>query len=203
MSWPDHACVGHSHLGVVAVVVAVAIIVDGAIVAAAALSNHYNFWRFCSDLIEIVFYFWLDHSQVRNEPGTIWCQVADQDASLSASPGSPGAGHYCPSNHVKDTPTTDPCYFETFIKGTPRGSMGTTFKAEVHEPYKDYDIAMNLELAARIIAATTTTATDDTGMNLVARITVAGVCCCCFFAATTAASTANDIDVNSVTRTAP
>jgi len=75
-----------------------------------------------------------------NEPGTIWCQIADKDSSsLTTTPG----GLYCRDMDVTETSTHD-CYFETWIKGADRGGLSTVFRAEAHVPYQDYDIDLNL-----------------------------------------------------------
>lgn len=68
-----------------------------------------------------------------NEPGTIWCQIADKDSTSSPL--------YCRDLDVQTSVTTNPCYFETWIKG--QSAHSTVFKAEVHVPYTDYDIDMD------------------------------------------------------------
>jgi len=72
-----------------------------------------------------------------NEPGTIWCQIADRDTSAYG-------GTYCRDMDVTDAPSTDSCYFETWTKGVYRPGTGSTlFRADVHIPYQDYDIDLN------------------------------------------------------------
>jgi len=75
-----------------------------------------------------------------NEPGTIWCQIVDKDSSqVTTTPG----GHFCRDGDVSQD-TSNQCYFETFIKGVTRAGAGsTTFRADVHIPYQDYDIDLN------------------------------------------------------------
>jgi len=76
-----------------------------------------------------------------NEPGTIWCQIADKDSSSDTT--TPG-GYYCRDMDVTST-LSNPCYFETWIKGARPGvGTSTVFKADVHVPYQDYDIDLNL-----------------------------------------------------------
>jgi len=73
-----------------------------------------------------------------NEPGTIWCQIADKDSSAAAT------GTHCRGMDVTFAPSTDKCFFETWIKGVSRAGFGTTlFRADVHVPYQDYDINLN------------------------------------------------------------
>eukprot|EP00931_Biecheleriopsis_adriatica_P047271 TRINITY_DN27224_c0_g2_i1.p1 TRINITY_DN27224_c0_g2~~TRINITY_DN27224_c0_g2_i1.p1 ORF type:complete len:3147 (+),score=582.09 TRINITY_DN27224_c0_g2_i1:27-9467(+) len=67
-----------------------------------------------------------------DEPGTIWCQIAEQAAFGTT-------GTYCREQDVSNSPG-DPCHFETWTKGETRGLGSTTFMAEVHVPYQDYDI---------------------------------------------------------------
>jgi len=71
-----------------------------------------------------------------NEPGTIWCQIADRDST--------GGGTHCRDMDVTFAPTTDNCYFETWTKGVSRGLGNTLFRADVHIPYQDYDIDLNM-----------------------------------------------------------
>ncbi|CAJ1330037.1 unnamed protein product, partial [Effrenium voratum] len=69
-------------------------------------------------------------------PGTVWCQVADQDASAFA-------GRYCQNSAIDWLTSSDPCYYETWIQGVDRGTADSTrFMAEVHTPYQDFDIDM-------------------------------------------------------------
>jgi len=71
-----------------------------------------------------------------NEPGTVWCQVADQD-------GSPTGTRYCQNSAIDFLTSSDPCYYETWIQGVNRGgSDSTVFMEEVHVPYQDFDIDM-------------------------------------------------------------
>ncbi|CAJ1388166.1 unnamed protein product [Effrenium voratum] len=71
-----------------------------------------------------------------SEPGTVWCQVADQDASAFA-------GRYCQNSAIDWLTSSDPCYYETWIQGVDRGTADSTrFMAEVHTPYQDFDIDM-------------------------------------------------------------
>lgn len=71
-----------------------------------------------------------------NEPGTVWCQVADQDASAFA-------GRYCENSALDFAVTSDPCYAETWIQGVNRaGTDSTVFMKEVHTPYQDFEIDM-------------------------------------------------------------
>lgn len=78
-----------------------------------------------------------------NEPGTIWCQIVDKDSTVNTQ--------YCRDATVTFDPS-NPCYFETFIKGVARGGADNTkFSTEVHIPYHDYDIDL--------------TAIEDVGSN--------------------------------------
>ena len=71
-----------------------------------------------------------------NEPGTIWCQVADQDGSSFGT-------RYCQNSALEWTVTTDPCYAETWIQGVSRsGTDNTQFMKEVGTAYQDFDIDM-------------------------------------------------------------
>merc|ERR1740117_1336087 len=75
-----------------------------------------------------------------NEPGTIWCQIVDKDSSSATTS---AGGYFCRDMDVKEQ-TGQPCYFENFIKGVERSGLGsTTFRADVHIPYQDYDIDLN------------------------------------------------------------
>jgi mannose/fructose/N-acetylgalactosamine-specific phosphotransferase system component IIB len=76
-----------------------------------------------------------------NEPGTIWCQSVDKDTSAQTTT---AGGYYCRDLDVVGSPTNNPCYYEDFIKGTLRGpSDSTVFRADIHVPYRDYDIDLN------------------------------------------------------------
>eukprot|EP00928_Gymnodinium_smaydae_P040215 TRINITY_DN27306_c0_g6_i1.p1 TRINITY_DN27306_c0_g6~~TRINITY_DN27306_c0_g6_i1.p1 ORF type:complete len:5181 (-),score=906.80 TRINITY_DN27306_c0_g6_i1:179-15013(-) len=67
-----------------------------------------------------------------NEPGTIWCAAAELGSGTT----------YCHENSFQDSSTTPgSCYFENVIKGSV--SEGTTFRADVHEAFRDVDISVN------------------------------------------------------------
>ncbi|CAE7924644.1 unnamed protein product [Symbiodinium necroappetens] len=71
-----------------------------------------------------------------DEPGTIWCAAAEPDSSANTQ--------NCREGELQDSqpdPSIEPCYFETFAKGT--YADGTVFKAEVSQPFRDVDIEIS------------------------------------------------------------
>eukprot|EP00931_Biecheleriopsis_adriatica_P071269 TRINITY_DN4511_c0_g1_i3.p1 TRINITY_DN4511_c0_g1~~TRINITY_DN4511_c0_g1_i3.p1 ORF type:complete len:2354 (-),score=405.61 TRINITY_DN4511_c0_g1_i3:1928-8902(-) len=68
-----------------------------------------------------------------DEPGTIWCQVAEDSSA--------GTSSFCREDEVQDVSSGGTCYFELFTKGS--AGHGTTFRTDVHEPYADVDVEMN------------------------------------------------------------
>ncbi|CAE8610726.1 unnamed protein product [Polarella glacialis] len=68
-----------------------------------------------------------------NEPGTVWCAAVEQ--------ASAGVTAFCRQDELQGASSGTDCYYETFIKGDV--AHGTTFRADVHEAYRDVDIEVN------------------------------------------------------------
>ena len=76
-----------------------------------------------------------------SEPGTVWCQAAQQDSNAV-----PGHCVFSDIQDLDDGPLVG-CYFETWIKGSSVHLGGNTdptiFRADVHEAYRNYDIELD------------------------------------------------------------
>jgi hypothetical protein len=68
-----------------------------------------------------------------NEPGTIWCAAALLDGS--------SLPEFCSIGEIQDTNANAICHYEKLIKGST--SDGTVFRADIHTPFRDYDIEVN------------------------------------------------------------
>ncbi|CAK8994475.1 unnamed protein product [Durusdinium trenchii] len=67
-----------------------------------------------------------------NEPGTVWCQVAEPLTAASSV--------YCREDDISSDPSAQ-CYWETFMKGSV--ALGTSFSAEVPLPFTYVRVEMN------------------------------------------------------------
>ncbi|CAE8720003.1 unnamed protein product [Polarella glacialis] len=68
-----------------------------------------------------------------NEPGTVWCQVAEPSTGTGTT--------YCREDQIQDAASGSACYWESFAKGSV--AQGTTFRSDVHAAYTDVDVEVN------------------------------------------------------------